>query len=83
VTSHVVVHGNSEKFVSVTDATGTALEPLLYSVITTGVLAVEPRPVVGNARVGHVMMKLDGVVVVDEGVVVLLEQPAASSIKST
>src|SRR6185295_8871406 len=78
VKSHVVVHGNSETFVSVTDVTGTDVEPLLKSVITTGVLAVEPRPVTGNASVGHVMMKFDAVVV-DDGEVVLLEQPAASS----
>jgi hypothetical protein len=66
--------------VSVADVTGTALVPPFHSVMTTGVRACAPRPVVGNASVGHVMTKVDGAVAgVVEGEVVLLEQPPASN----
>jgi hypothetical protein len=59
-------------------ATGTAAVPLFDSVTTTVVGDVEPTPVGGNARPGHVMTNVDGVTVV--GVVgVLLEQLAASA----
>jgi hypothetical protein len=66
---------------SVTLVTGTGAVPVFQSVTSTGAL-VRPTPVVGNARLLHVITNVDGVVVVD-GDVVLLAQPEASNRSST
>ena len=80
---HVVVNGNSAALESITLVSGTAAVPVFHKVMTTGVADVRPTPVVANVDVGHVMTNVAGVMAdgaVDE---VLLEQPAASAVKST
>jgi hypothetical protein len=73
------VKGNSAAFVVTTLVTATAAVPELVSAIDNGDDVV-PTPVVGNVMFGHVITNVAGVMAA--GVVgVLLEQPAATSVK--
>jgi hypothetical protein len=82
-TLHEVVTGNSDGLELETLATDTPAEPVFDSVMTTGAVLFAPTAVWGNASVGHVITNVDGVIAVDEGVVVLLEQPDITRMRKT
>lgn len=69
--AHVVTHGNSATFESVTEPTATGDVPVFQSVATIVELDVVPTAVEGNVGPVHVIVNVDGWVVVGVGVVVV------------
>jgi hypothetical protein len=75
---HVVIHGNSLTFESVTLPTATDVVPVFQSVVTTVALEVVPTAVDGNARAFHVIVNVEGVTVVGVDVVVVVDEGEVS-----
>jgi hypothetical protein len=86
LTAHVVLHGNSATFEFVMAPTATAVVPVFHIVTRTVVLEVVPSAVAGNAVLFHVIVNVDGWIVVGVDVVVEgvveLEQPIAATMIS-
>jgi hypothetical protein len=85
---HVVLHGNSPTFESVTLPTATPVVPVFHSVATKVALEVVPTAVDGNPRLFHVIVNVEGVIVVGvdvegDGVVVVGDVSVAQPIEAS